>query len=245
MQNFQNKTAVVTGAAGGMGFAIAAALTKRGANVRMLDQKETPPLPKGKGDITFHQGDLTDPEFVKRAFDGLDTLDYLVNTAGVLWFGRDKGVLEIDLDVWDQVMNINLKSMVLTLKSAIPLMQAQHSGAIVNFSTIQCMRGDASPQDAYQASKAGVIALTKSVAIQHASDGIRANSILPGPTESPMQDRWIDTPGAKEATATNVPLGRVGTVDDMANACLFLLSNKASFITGTELIVDGGCLALP
>ncbi|MCP3687539.1 MAG: SDR family oxidoreductase, partial [Gammaproteobacteria bacterium] len=109
----------------------------------------------------------------------------------------------------------------------------------------QCMRGDALPQDAYQASKAGVIALTKSVAIQYAKDGIRANSILPGPTESPMQDRWKETPGAMQATAASIPLGRVGTVEDMANACLFLLSDKSSFITGTELVVDGGCLAMP
>lgn len=245
MQNFLGKTAVVTGAAGGMGLAIATALAEHGANVRMLDLKEAPPLPVGDGQVSFHKGDITDPVFVTQAFAGLTTLDYLVNAAGVLWFDQDKGLLDIELDIWDQVMSINLKSMVITMKAAIPLMQAQKDGAIVNFSTIQCLRGDTKPQDAYQASKAGVIALTKSVAIQHASDGIRANSILPGPTESPMQGRWDDMPGAKDATAAAVPLGRVGTVDDMANACLFLLSDQASFITGTELVVDGGCLALP
>ncbi len=243
MQNFIDKTAVVTGGAGGMGLAIASALARRGADVRMLDKKPAPVLPKGK--VEFMQGDVSNPDFVKKSFDGLTRLDFLVNAAGVLWLDKDKGLLEVDLDIWDQVMSINLKSMVLTMREAIPLMQAGLGGAIVNFSTIQCMRGDALPQDAYQASKAGVIALTKSVAIQYAKDGIRANSILPGPTESPMQDRWKETPGAMEATAASIPLGRVGTVEDMANACLFLLSDKSSFITGTELVVDGGCLAMP
>ena len=236
MSDFTGKTAVVTGAAGGMGYCIAAMLAEAGANVRMLDIKDQPDLPKGAGEITYHQGNLADPAFVAKSFAGLTSLDYLANVAGVLLFGKDKGVVEIDLETWDQVMDINLKSMVLTLKQAIPLMKNSGGGAIVNFSTIQCVRGDAAPQDAYQASKAGVIALTKSVAIQHAADGIRANAILPGPTHSPMQARWDENPEGLEATADFVPLKRVGTVDDMANACLFLLSEKASFITGTELV---------
>ena len=107
------------------------------------------------------------------------------------------------------------------------------------------MRGDDAPQDAYQASKAGLIALSKSIAIQFAADGIRSNTILPGPTQTSMQQRWIDNPALKEATIATVPLGRVGTPRDMSNAVLFLLSDAASFITGTELIVDGGVAALP
>ena len=169
----------------------------------------------------------------------------LVNAAGVLLFDEDCGVVDIDLEVWSKVMDVNLKSMVLTLKEAVPRMQENGGGSIVNFSTIQCVRGDSAPQDAYQASKAGAIALTRSVAIQYAGDGIRANSILPGPTQSPMQARWSADPHKREATAAAVPLGRVGRTEDMANACLFLLSDKASFITGTELVVDGGLLALP
>ena len=245
MSEFNNKTAMVTGAAGGMGYAIASALVKRGANVTMLDKQEQPNLPEGAGVTHYVRGDLTDFEYVKSAFSELTKLDFLVNSAGVLWFGKDEGVEKIDLDIWTDVMDINLKSMVHTLKQAIPLMRANGQGSIVNFSTIQCQRGDSAPQDAYQASKAGVIALTKSVAIQHASEGIRANSILPGPTLTPMQDRWTNNPAGQEATKRAVPLGRVGTVEDMSNACLFLLSDKASFITGTELVVDGGLLALP
>ncbi|MCP5072856.1 MAG: SDR family oxidoreductase [Rhodobacteraceae bacterium] len=245
MTDFSNKTAVVTGAAGGMGYAISDMLVQQGATVRMLDLLDPGPLPTGAGHAEFHLCDLTDPTSVAQAFTGLSTLDHLVNAAGILLFGKDKGVLEIDLETWAHVMDVNLKSMVLTHKNALPLMLENGSGSIVNFSTIQCLRGDSAPQDAYQASKAGVIALTKSVAIQYAAKGIRANTILPGPSETPMQDRWRHNPVQLQATRDAVPLGRVGRAEDMANACLFLLSDKAAFITGTELPVDGGLLALP
>ena len=115
----------------------------------------------------------------------------------------------------------------------------------VHIASIDALRGDEQPQDAYGASKAGVIRLSKSLAIQFAKDGIRSNTILPGPVLSPMQARWEGDPIAFNAIERYVPLGRVGQTQDIANACLFLLSEEASFITGTELAVDGGCLAKP
>jgi 3-oxoacyl-[acyl-carrier protein] reductase len=121
----------------------------------------------------------------------------------------------------------------------------ERGGAIVNIASIQCLRGDPAPQDAYQASKAGVIALTKSIAIQYAGDGIRANSVLPGGAWTPLQERWDRDPEAAKRAAEAVPLGRVGRAEDIANAIVFLLSDKASWITGTDLIVDGGLTALP
>jgi 3-oxoacyl-[acyl-carrier protein] reductase len=124
-------------------------------------------------------------------------------------------------------------------------MQKTGGGALVHFSSTQCLRGDDKPQDAYQVSKAGLLALSKSIAIQFAKAGIRSNVILPSATESPMQARWRQDPELRRATAAGVPLGRVGTVQDMADACLFLLSDRAAFITGTELLVDGGRMALP
>ncbi len=116
---------------------------------------------------------------------------------------------------------------------------------MVHVSSIQCLRGDDRPQDAYQVAKAGILALSKSIAIQFAREKIRSNVILPGPTESPMQARWQADPAMKHRTAAAVPLGRVGTTADMAAACLFLLSDRAAWITGTELIVDGGLMARP
>ena len=170
---------------------------------------------------------------------------FLVNAAGVLWFDRDRSLTEIDLDIWDRVIRINLTGPMLAARHAIPLMQKSGSGAMVHVSSIQCLRGDDHPQDAYQVAKAGMLALSKSIAIQFARDHIRSNVILPSATESPMQERWRQNPEMKARTADAVPLGRVGTTQDMANACLFLLSDRASFITGTELVVDGGRLALP
>jgi len=124
-------------------------------------------------------------------------------------------------------------------------MKRTGGGAMVHIASIQALRGDDRPQDAYQASKAAIISLSKSLAIQFAADDIRSNVLVPGGTESPMQERWNRDPALKAAAAASVPLGRVGKTQDMANAALFLLSGKASFITGTELIVDGGRTALP
>jgi len=135
--------------------------------------------------------------------------------------------------------------MVHTTRHVVPQMRKRGGGAMVHFSSTQCMRGDSAPQDAYQAAKAGVVAFSRSLAIQLAGENIRSNVIYPGPSESPMQDRWKQNPDAQAATASAIPLGRVGTVEDMSNACLFLLSDKASFITGTELLVDGGLQAKP
>jgi NAD(P)-dependent dehydrogenase (short-subunit alcohol dehydrogenase family) len=143
------------------------------------------------------------------------------------------------------VIAINLTGCMLTARHAVPLMRKSSGGAMVHISSTQCLRGDDRPQDAYQVSKAGILALSKSIAIQFAKDGIRSNVILPSATESPMQARWQHDPELKRATAAGVPLGRVGAVQDMANACLFLLSDRAAFITGTELVVDGGRMALP
>jgi len=153
--------------------------------------------------------------------------------------------VEIDLGDWDRVMAVNLKSAVHTCRHAIPLMKATGGGAIVHVSTIQCLRGDPEPQDAYQASKAALLALSKSIAIQFARDRIRSNAILPGPTLTPMQARWEGHAETQAAIAGRIPLGRLGTAEDQANACLFLLSDEASWITGAELVVDGGLCALP
>jgi len=253
---FAGKAAVVTGAGGGMGLNIAKDLLAEGANATLLDMKDEPDgLDAGPGKALYLQGDLTDNGYVQKAieqtFETHGRLDFLVNAAGVLWFGKDKSMVDIDLGVWDQVLNIDLKTMVHTCRHAVPLMKrtgagkTEPGGAMVHIASIQALRGDDSPQDAYQASKAAMISLSKSLAIQFAADNIRSNTVLPSGTYSPMQARWDENPDQMAALSKAIPLGRVGTTQDMANATLFLLSDKASFITGTDLLVDGGVLAKP
>jgi NAD(P)-dependent dehydrogenase (short-subunit alcohol dehydrogenase family) len=244
-EGFAGRAAVVTGAGGGMGLEIARRLAAEGAAVTGIDLKERPEGFPGD----FARGDVSDEAFVRAAVEEAQAragrLDYLVNAAGILLFGEDTSLLEIELAVWSRVLAVNLTGSMLAARHAIPAMRASGGGAMVHIASTQCLRGDPLPQDAYQCSKAALLALSKSIAIQFARDGIRSNALLPSATASPMQARWESDPESRHRAAAGVPLGRVGTVEDMAEACLFLLSDRAAFITGTELIVDGGRTAMP
>jgi NAD(P)-dependent dehydrogenase (short-subunit alcohol dehydrogenase family) len=192
--SFSRKVAIVAGAGGGMGLNIANDLIGAGAKVALTDIKERPDdIAAGPGDGAYHQGDVTDEAFVERVVaetvSAHGRLDYLVNTTGVLWFDRDRSLVDIDMAVWDRVLAINLKSHALTARHAIPAMIETGGGAMVHISSLDALRGDDKPQDAYGASKAAVIRLSKSIAIQFARRGIRSNTILPGPVASPMQAR--------------------------------------------------------
>ena len=248
--SFEGKVALVAGAGGGMGSKIACDLIGDGAHVTMVDLKNAPSdIPSGPGASRYLQGDVTDEDFVAHAVaqtvKAHGRLDHLVNTTGVLWFDRDKSCVDMDMDIWDRVMEINVKSFALTARHAVPEMRKSGGGSMVHFASTDALRGDDKPQDAYGCSKAAVVRLSKSLAVQFARDNIRSNTILPGPVHTPMQARWDNDMEVQTAIAGYVPIGRIGTTDDMANACLFLLSGAASFITGTELIVDGGITAQP
>jgi len=247
---FKGKSALVCGAGGGIGLATANQLLAAGIDVALADIKDQPAdIANSAGQATYYQGDLSDEAFVSQLAADVAAaqggIDYLVNTTGVLWFDRDRSVLEMDMDTWDRVFQINLKSFALSVRHVAAHMRTRGGGAMVHIASIDALRGDGKPQDAYGAAKAGVIRLSKSLAIQLAPDAIRSNTILPGPVRSPMQARWADDSEGLAALSAHIPLGRVGSVDDIAGACLFLLSDAAAFITGTELIVDGGCTARP
>ncbi|MCT9827278.1 SDR family oxidoreductase [Pseudomonas corrugata] len=243
--DFTGRVAVITGAGGGMGLALSQKMLESGAAVLAIDVKEKPAELQASDKLIYAQGDLTDVHFVNEAigaaFNKFGRIDYLANIAGVLWFGKDVSLLDIDLDVWDKVMEIDLKSLVHTIRAAVPYMRKSGGGSMVHFSTVQCLRGDTAPQDAYAASKAGIPAISKSIAMQLAAEGIRSNTIYPGITQTPMQARW-DSPDKVKNAGNYVPMGRVGAAGDMANAAMFLLSDAASYITGTDLIVDGGLM---
>lgn len=248
--DFFGKTAVVTGAGGGMGGQIAQDLLAGGAGVCMIDLKDMPDGYVAFGDrAAYFQGDLKDHGFLENTVAETCTrfggIDYLVNAAGILLFDRDCSVVDTDFTVWDTVMDVNLKGPAKLAQLCIPYMVEKPASAMVHFSSIGAYRGDRMPQDAYQASKAGLIALSKSIAVQFADKGLRSNIVSPGMVDTPLQTRWHRQPGALEAVAAAIPLKRVGRPQDLSNATLFLLSDLASYITGIDLIVDGGRLALP
>ena len=247
--NFKGKTAVVTGASGGMGLKTVDKLCSSGIKILMLDIKEPPKKYLKNQNIKFSKLDMTKLSDLKKAIENFylkhKSIDYLINTTGVLWFDKDMSVTNIDFQTWEKVFDINLKSMAYLAKLIIPKMKKNKFGSQVHISSIDALSGDNKPQDAYGASKAAMIRLSKSIAIQFASYNIRSNIILPGPIETPMQNRWKKNLKAKKNLAKLIPLQRIGRPEDVANAILFLLSDESKYITGTELIVDGGITSKP
>ena len=248
--SFKGKSAVVTGACGGIGIECVKKLNNAGIKVLMLDLKIPPRnFIKKYKKVEFQKIDVTNFDELKKTINKFylknKSTDYLINTTGVLWFDKDISATQINLEVWDRVFEINLKSMTYLSKCIIPKMKKKKFGSIVHISSVDALSGDDKPQDAYGASKAAMIRLSKSLAIQFASYNIRSNIILPGPIDTPMQNRWKKNPKAKKQLTKMIPLQRIGKPNDIANTILFLLSNEGSYITGTEIIVDGGLTAKP
>ena len=244
---FKGKVAVVTGGSGGIGLDVSKKLAKLKIKVLILDINK-PKISKNKF-IYFEQVDLSNENEINQAISKFikneKRIDYIVNAAGVLWFDKDLSLEKIKTNIWDKVFSINLKSMLIVLKKILPNMKKNKFGSIVNISSIDALSGDDKPQEAYGASKAAMIRLSKSIAIQYANKNIRSNSILPGPVETPMQKRWKKNPNAKKNLTKIIPLQRVGKPENIADTVLFLLSEQSCFITGTEIIVDGGLKARP
>jgi len=244
---FKGKVAIVTGGSGGIGLDVSKKLAKLKIKVLILDINK-PKISKNKF-IYFEQVDLSNENEINQAIDKFikkeKKIDYIVNAAGVLWFDKDLGLEKIKTNIWDKVFSINLKSMLIVLKKTLPNMKKNKFGSIVNISSIDALSGDDKPQEAYGTSKAAMIRLSKSIAIQYANNNIRSNSILPGPIDTPMQKRWKKNPNAKKNLIKIIPLQRVGKPENIADTVLFLLSEQSCFITGTEIIVDGGLKARP
>ena len=248
--SFKGKSAIITGASGGMGLEISKKLSENNISVLMLDLKSpNKDFLKNNINCEFKKVDVTNLKSMKTHIDKFykknKRLDYLVNTTGVLWFDKDISAVNIDDKIWDKVFKINLKSMMYLSKIVVPLMKKNNFGSMVHLSSIDALSGDDKPQDAYGASKAAMIRLSKSFAIQFANNKIRSNIILPGPIDTGMQIRWKKNPKSKKNLEKFIPLNKVGKPEDIANASMFLLSDQANYITGTELIVDGGITSKP
>ena len=248
--SFRGKSAVITGASGGMGLQISKELSKNNISVLMLDLQSPDRyfLNKNKNCV-FKKVDVTNFDKMKTHIETFykkhKSIDYLVNTTGVLWFKKDVSAVDINSGIWDKVFEINLKSMMYLSKIIVPKMKKNKFGSMIHISSVDALSGDDKPQDAYGASKAAMIRLSKSLAIQFASNNIRSNIILPGPIETGMQVRWKKNPKEKKKLEKFIPLNRVGKPEDISNASIFLLSDQANYITGSELIVDGGITSKP
>ena len=247
--NFSGRTALITGGSGGIGLSIVKKLIKNKIKVIILDINTPSKKILLNKFVEFIKIDLSDYKNLQLCLTELKKkykkIEYVINAAGVLWFDKDVSLEKIEINTWDKVFSINLNSIVIVLQSILPQMKKNKFGSIVHISSIDALSGDNKPQDAYGSSKAALLRLSKSISIQFASKNIRSNSILPGPIETPMQERWKKNPESKKILSNVIPLRRVGKPSDIANSTMFLLSDESSFITGTELIVDGGLRAKP
>ena len=246
------KVALITGAGMGMGRAAAVLFAEEGARVVVcdIDKKaadETVTLvEKAGGRALAAVGDVAIEDDVKRMVEEgvrcFGALHVLYNNAGVLWKDKDRSVLETDGAQWDRVMAINLKSVFWVTKHGIPYLKQAGGGSIILVGSVSALAGFTRAQDAYTAAKGALISLNKSLAIQFAKDRIRSNIIHPGIVETPLQAPYL-TPELRAEFNAGIPLGRIGQPRDIAYAALFLASEESSFMTGAEMIVDGGFMA--
>ena len=243
----KDRVAIVTGGARGIGKAIVLILIREGAKVAIVDvdkggletlQNE---IEKNKGDIINISCDITKSSevngMVDRIYKALGRIDILVNNAGIIRRGTIETVTEED---WDRVIEVNLKGTFNCCKAVVEIMKQQGYGKIVNVSSIAGKMGDITSAPGYGPSKAGVDALTKTLARQLAPYGINVNAVSPHAIETEMSAQWSEE--RRREIIASIPLGRLGKPEDVAEAVLFLASDEASFITGEILDVNGGAL---
>jgi cyclopentanol dehydrogenase len=243
----EGKVALISGAAGGQGAAEARMFAGEGAKVILadvMDQKGTSvaaEIREAGGDALFVHLDVTDESewdaAVQMAVTTYGKLDILVNNAGI-WRGGQ--VLETSSEHWDDIFAVNAKGVFLGTKAAIPEMRKAGGGSIINISSIASLVGGRG-STAYAASKGAVRIFSKSTAIQYASEGIRANSIHPGAIDVNMGQ--FNDPGSRERWISATPLGRIASPQAIAYGALYLASDESSFVTGSELVIDGGLTA--
>jgi NAD(P)-dependent dehydrogenase (short-subunit alcohol dehydrogenase family) len=246
MGRLKTKVALVTGGANGIGFGICEAFVREGAHVILADITKTGDNHKSKmnfqfgGSISFQHLDVTDERqwmkaisYVRKIFGHLDIL---VNNAGI---ASRLGLQEASIEDWMTTLDVNAKGVYLGIKYAVQLMKKTGGGSIVNIASISALIGGGGSVD-YRSSKGAVRLLTKSMALILASHNIRVNGVFPGDIITSLNEEYLKDPNVLNERISLVPLGRLGTTEDVANLAIFLASDEASYITGAEIIIDGG-----
>ena len=254
MGALDGKIAIITGAATGIGRASALLFAQAGARLVITDLREdelarTVDAVQGAGaEVVAVTADLARPEacatVVEAAVAKWRRLDVLFNNAGVGTMVVGGTVETIDIDRWDFAQDVNVRAMYLVSRAAVPVMRAVGGGSIVNTSSVSAFRGSVGrPSHAYAASKGAVLALTHAMAASYGKDRIRVNAICPGTIRTRLTADFIARAEREAAEGRGIPLGRVGEPEDIARCALFLASDAASWISGTEIVVDGGARA--
>ncbi|MBF7020102.1 glucose 1-dehydrogenase [Staphylococcus sp. 18_1_E_LY] len=249
----KDKVCIITGAGGGMGLVAAQKFAAEGAKVAVFERDElagqtaTNDIVHNGGEAKFFQVDISNEQQVKQAVaqtvETFGKIDVLYNNAGVMP-SADNSVVNTSEEVWDLVMNINVKGIFFMTKYVIPEMEKNESGSIINIASFVAEMGCSVPQDAYTASKGAVVSLTKSLAIQFRPKGIRTNAISPGPIETPLLMEWlVSDEAAKKERLDRQPTGRFGKPEDIVNCALYLASDESDWTNGANINVDGGITA--
>ncbi|GGN55014.1 3-oxoacyl-ACP reductase [Streptomyces kronopolitis] len=239
------RTAVITGAGSGIGLATARRLASEGAHIVCADIDEV----AGKAAAeevggTFVQVDVTDSDQVealyKTAFDTYGSVDIAFNNAGISP-PDDDSILTTGLDAWKRVQEVNLTSVYLCCKHALPYMQRQGKGSIINTASFVAVMGAATSQISYTASKGGVLSMSRELGVQFAREGIRVNALCPGPVNTPLlKELFAKDPERAARRLVHVPVGRFAEPEEIASAVAFLASDDSSFVNAAEFLVDGG-----